>query len=74
MYWTDWEEPHSLERAALDGTMRKVLVENLGRVHGLTIDYTERRLYWGDLESEAIESADMEGTYIPVNILFPVTH
>lgn len=63
MYWTDWGKQPKLERAALDGTQRQVLVDNLGRVQGLTIDYSDRRLYWADFDAKVIESADMKGKH-----------
>jgi low density lipoprotein receptor-related protein 5/6 len=64
MYWTDWGKNPKIHRAALDGTHRVVLVGEdgrLGRTHGLTVDYADRRLYWADLDFNGIESSDMDG-------------
>ena len=64
MYWTEWSDPPRIERAALDGTFREVLVSNRGRANSLTIDFVDRRLYWTNTDMNHIESTDMFGTYI----------
>lgn len=63
MYWMDWGSRPKIERAALDGSDRQVLVnESITWPNGLTIDYTERRLYWGDAVEDRIESCNLDGT------------
>lgn len=67
IYWSDWgtSEPNGrIERAALDGSHRKLLISKLGRPNGITIDYDEKRLYWIDLDSKKIESSDLSGKYL----------
>ena len=64
MYWADWSEPPKLERAHLDGSNREVIVEDIGRVYGLTIDYIAQRLYWADVDREIIESCELDGNLI----------
>jgi hypothetical protein len=61
MYWTTWGEEPQLVRANLDGTQRRILISNLGRVQDLTIDYIDRRLYWTDLDARNIQSSNMLG-------------
>ena len=62
MYWAEWSKKPKIERAALDGSHRKVLVvDNMGRAHGLTIDYVDRRLFWTNLDTNQIESSDLLG-------------
>lgn len=63
MYWTEWGDPGSLERAALDGSLRSTLIHRLGRASGLTIDLIGRRMYWTELHGAqaAIESSDLDG-------------
>ena len=63
MYWNDWSQDYKIERAWLDGTHREVVINNIGRSYGLTIDYVDRRLYWTDIDKKRIESADMEGRF-----------
>ncbi|KAJ8299116.1 hypothetical protein KUTeg_023176 [Tegillarca granosa] len=46
-------------RAALDGSGRKILLQNLQRAYGLTIDYSDGRLYWAN-SGRCIESSDIE--------------
>lgn len=56
MYWTDWGEIPKIERAALDGTDRVVLVNtSLGWPNGLALDYAENTIYWGDAKTDKIE-------------------
>lgn len=56
MYWTDWGEIPKIERAALDGSDRIVLVNtSLGWPNGLALDYAEGKIYWGDAKTDKIE-------------------
>lgn len=56
MYWTDWGEIPKIERAALDGSDRIVLVNtSLGWPNGLALDYEESKIYWGDAKTDKIE-------------------
>lgn len=43
--------------------MRTILIGRLGRASGLTIDLTDRRIYWTELHGAqaAIESSDLDG-------------
>ncbi|XP_078614306.1 low-density lipoprotein receptor-related protein 5-like [Branchiostoma floridae x Branchiostoma japonicum] len=62
MFWTDWGVYSRIERAAMDGTGRTVLISYIfGRPRGLAIDYTEQRLYWSDAAYQTIQSADLSG-------------
>lgn len=63
MYWTDWGElKPKIERANLDGSDRVVLINSsLGWPNGISIDYEERKMYWGDAEEDKIEVADLDG-------------
>ncbi|VVD03450.1 unnamed protein product, partial [Leptidea sinapis] len=64
LYWSDWGEHPSIERAALDGTQRKMIVDHdLGFPNGLTIDYVERRLYWTDALKDRIDTSDLNGQH-----------
>lgn len=56
MYWTDWGENPKIERAAMDGSDRLILVNSsLGWPNGLALDYTEGKIYWGDAKTDQIE-------------------
>lgn len=53
MYWTDWGEHAKLERAAMDGSDRVVLINNnLGWPNGLAIDKAGSQLLWADAQTE----------------------
>lgn len=53
MYWTDWGENAKLERAAMDGSERTVLINNnLGWPNGLTVDKVSSQLLWADAHTE----------------------
>ncbi|XP_011500691.1 PREDICTED: low-density lipoprotein receptor-related protein 6 isoform X2 [Ceratosolen solmsi marchali] len=58
-YWTEWGNTGSIERAWLDGTHRQIIISDIGRTNGLTIDHEARRLYWADLFTPAIDSYDL---------------
>ena len=62
-YWTDWGSKAKIERADLDGSNRKVLVNtSLIWPNGITIDYVERKLYWGDAGTDKISCVSLDGT------------
>ena len=60
IYWSNWDATGSIERATMDGSQREIIVEKVGRPNGLTIDLAERRLYWTELTSPAIEYYDFK--------------
>lgn len=62
MYWTEWgslERSGCIERSFLDGTNREIILSNIGKANGLTIDHSARKLYWADLHTPAIDSFDL---------------
>lgn len=63
MYWSDWGSLAKIERANLDGSSRFVIVNvSLGWPNGLTIDFAEGRIYWGDAKLDRIESCNLDGS------------
>jgi len=63
MYWSDWGDNAKIEQANHDGSARRVLVNSsLGWPNGLTVDYDERRLFWGDAKLDRIESCRLDGS------------
>lgn len=53
MYWTDWGEHAKLERSAMDGLDRLVLISNnLGWPNGLAIDSAGSQVLWADAHTE----------------------
>lgn len=55
MYWTDWDRANPrVESANMDGTDRRIVVENLdGLPNGLVFDFQQRRLCWILADKEA---------------------
>jgi len=63
MYWTDWGKDPKIERAALDGSHRIILVQtSVTWPNGLTIDYLSRKIYWADAKLDKIEVMNLDGS------------
>ena len=63
MYWTDWGKHPKIERAALDGSHRTILVnDSVAWPNGLTIDYLFRKIYWADAKLDKIEVMNLDGS------------
>uniref|UniRef100_A0A3P9A5H3 EGF-like domain-containing protein n=1 Tax=Esox lucius TaxID=8010 RepID=A0A3P9A5H3_ESOLU len=63
MYWTVIGDHPHIEEAAMDGSLRRVILEkNLRRPTGLAIDYFNQRLYWADTEMSVIGSIRFDGS------------
>lgn len=63
MYWSDWGPNHKVERSAMDGSQRKIIIsENLTWPNGLAIDHDMGRIYWADGGTKKIEYAKMDGS------------
>lgn len=63
LYWTDWSDPAKIERASMDGSGREVLISglHLEMPVDLTIDYTNKKLYWVDFKLRVIKQCDLDG-------------
>ncbi|XP_064419902.1 low-density lipoprotein receptor-related protein 1B [Latimeria chalumnae] len=69
LYWTVIGDHSHIEEAAMDGTMRRIIVQkNLKRPTGLAIDYFSDRLYWSDSELSIIGSVHFDGSAFVVAI------
>lgn len=64
MFWSDWNEKKpKIERAALDGSLRGILVsERLGWPNGIALDVHAKKLYWCDAKTDSIEVINFDGT------------
>lgn len=64
MYWTDWGETPRIERAGMDSSMRKIIVDSdIYWPNGLTIDLDEQKLYWADAKLSFIHRANLDGSF-----------
>ena len=62
MFWSDWGEVPKIERAAMDGSSRSVIVSTqIGEPYGITLDYSTKRVYWTDNDEDRIEFSDYFG-------------
>ncbi|XP_037542041.1 low-density lipoprotein receptor-related protein 1B [Nematolebias whitei] len=63
MYWSVIGDHSHIEESAMDGSLRRVLLEkNLRRPTGLAIDYFNQRIYWADPELSQIGSMRLDGS------------
>ncbi|XP_056127208.1 low-density lipoprotein receptor-related protein 1B isoform X1 [Rhinichthys klamathensis goyatoka] len=63
MYWSVIGDHSHIEESAMDGSMRRVLLDkNLRRPTGLAIDYFSQRVYWADPELSVIGSVRFDGS------------
>ncbi|KAG5273414.1 hypothetical protein AALO_G00151070 [Alosa alosa] len=75
MYWTDWGEEPRIERAGMDGSSRKIIVEvNIYWPNGLTIDLDEEKLYWADAKLSFIHRANLDGSARETVVEGTLTH
>lgn len=58
---SEWGDEPRISRAHLDASQLSVIVTDMGRANGLTIDFKDTRLYWTDIDNFRIESSDLEG-------------
>lgn len=64
MYWSDWGENAKLERAGMDGSDRKVLINmNLGWPNGLAVDKAGSQILWADAHTEVMLALNVH--YMP---------
>eukprot|EP00076_Gallus_gallus_P042851 XP_025008389.1 low-density lipoprotein receptor-related protein 2 isoform X8 [Gallus gallus] len=62
VYWTDWADRAYIGRAGMDGKEKMVIISTkLEWPNGLTIDYTNDKLYWADAHLNYIEYSDLDG-------------
>ncbi|XP_038050592.1 sushi, von Willebrand factor type A, EGF and pentraxin domain-containing protein 1-like isoform X2 [Patiria miniata] len=61
MFWTEFGPPGQIERASLDGSIRRVILDNVDGLNGLSIDFDEDRIYYADRSSGSIQHMDFEG-------------
>ncbi|XP_059822369.1 low-density lipoprotein receptor-related protein 2a isoform X1 [Hypanus sabinus] len=63
IFWTDWYRPAKVMRAWADGSNAEPLINTtLGWPNGLTIDWSNLRLYWVDAFFDKIEHCSLSGS------------
>lgn len=67
MFWTEIGNEAKIERAGMDGSERRVVVNtSLGWPGGVALDSLSDRVYWTDERLKAIGSATLDGDDIRV--------
>ena len=67
MFWTEIGNVAKIERAGMDGSERRELVNtSLGWPGGIAVDTMCNRVYWTDERLKAIGSANLDGEDIQV--------
>ena len=62
MFWSDLGEIAQIERAFLDGGDRRVILNtDLLQPVGITVDYSEQRIYWSDVDLNRLEYCNFDG-------------
>lgn len=62
LFFSDWSHSARIERCALDGSNRKVIINSgLGFPTGLAIDFDIKKLFWADALNDQIETCDFDG-------------
>ncbi|XP_063845968.1 very low-density lipoprotein receptor-like isoform X2 [Scylla paramamosain] len=64
VYWTDWGNAPKIERSGLDGNERTPLIiaPDVHWPNGITVDYTNKKLYWCDGYLNKIKMSNMDGS------------
>ncbi|RUS85412.1 hypothetical protein EGW08_006803, partial [Elysia chlorotica] len=63
LFWSDWGARPKIERSNLLGGDRQIILDKVvAKPQGLTIDYSNDRLYWTDAHKCTIESANLDGS------------
>lgn len=75
MFWSETGDEAQIERAGMDGSDRRVLVQRF--LHwpvGLAVDLLQNRLYWTDEKLQCIGSATLNGDDVKVSFgVLPVS-
>lgn len=68
MFWTEIGNLVKIERAGMDGSERKAIVNtSLGWPGGITVDVLSERVFWTDERLKAIGSSTLDGNNVKVN-------
>lgn len=69
MFWSEIGSTPQIERAAMDGSKRKVVVsQGLSWPVSLAFDLLDNRIYWADEKLRCIGSASLDGENIKVEL------
>lgn len=62
MYWTDWGTHARIIKARMSGDYSYAMINSsIQWPNGITIDFTDSKLYWTDAWYDRIETSDLDG-------------
>lgn len=62
VYWTNWKNSASIQRAYLSGYgMESIITTNIRMPNAITLDYENHKLYWSDARLDKVERTDYDG-------------
>ncbi|XP_046809386.1 low-density lipoprotein receptor-related protein 1 [Lucilia cuprina] len=69
LFWTDWDDNYPrIERCSMAGKHRQAITTtsmvSAGWPNGLSLDYTQKRVYWVDAKSDSIYTIKYDGSDI----------
>lgn len=69
LFWTDWDDNYPrIERCSMAGKHRQAITTtsqvSAGWPNGLSLDYTQKRVYWVDAKSDSIYTVKYDGSDI----------
>lgn len=75
LFWSDWGSNPRIEASGMDGSNRTVIIESddVGWPNGLTIDYSDAKLYWIDARRDRMMKANFDGSE-PAKVLGGLAH
>ncbi|XP_055918086.1 low-density lipoprotein receptor-related protein 1 isoform X3 [Eupeodes corollae] len=67
LFWTDWDDNFPrIERCSMAGEFRRTITQTNQVIsawpNGLTLDYTQKRVYWVDAKADAIYTTKYDGS------------
>lgn len=70
MYWSEIGEEPQIEQAGMDGSSRKILVnQGLGRPTSIALDQLSWKIFWSDEKFHCLGSANLDGSGLSVSVL-----
>ncbi|KAM7407483.1 hypothetical protein PAMA_003284 [Pampus argenteus] len=64
VFWTDWGDKAFIGRVGMDGSNKTAIITTkIEWPNGITIDYTNDKLYWSDAHLNYIEYSDLNGQH-----------
>ena len=75
LFWSDWGSEPKIEKSQMDGSNREAIVQgdDMGWPNGLTIDFSNSKLYWIDARQDHMMKVNFDGSE-KVKVLEELAH